>query len=144
MSSPELESAEAAAILFRKGEGDAKAVRKVSADPEMDDEIIGFHAQQAVEKWLKAVVANRGEDFEHTHDLHRLISLANLDSGESLDREAALKLIEEVRRWAETALASEEWRRYRLIRDAARDPDELLAEGIALSVQAAKLAAVGR
>jgi len=36
--------------------------------------------------------------------------------------------------------AGEEWRRYRLIRDASRDPDELLAEGIALSVQAAELA----
>ena len=39
------------------------------------------------------------------------------------------------------ALAGKEWRRYRLIKDAARDPDELLAEGIALSVQAAELAA---
>lgn len=39
------------------------------------------------------------------------------------------------------AMADEEWRRYRLIRDAGRDPDELLAEGIALSVQAAELAA---
>jgi len=29
--------------------------------------------------------------------------------------------------------ANEAWRRYRLISDAARDPDELLAEGIALS-----------
>lgn len=42
------------------------------------------------------------------------------------------------------ALAGEEWRRYRLIRDAARDPDELLAEGIALSVQAIELAAAAR
>jgi hypothetical protein len=31
-----------------------------------------------------------------------------------------------------------------LIRDAARDPDELLAEGIALSKQAAQLAALDR
>jgi hypothetical protein len=38
-------------------------------------------------------------------------------------------------------MADEEWRRYRLIRDGGRDPDELLAEGIALSVQAAELAA---
>lgn len=38
------------------------------------------------------------------------------------------------------ALAGEEWRHYRLVRDAGRDPDELLAEGIALSVQAAELA----
>jgi hypothetical protein len=38
------------------------------------------------------------------------------------------------------AQAGEEWRRYRLIKDASRDPDELLAEGIALSRQAAELA----
>jgi hypothetical protein len=37
------------------------------------------------------------------------------------------------------ARAGEEWRRYRLIKDATRDPDDLLAEGIALSFQAAEL-----
>ena len=41
----------------------------------------------------------------------------------------------------EDAVAGEAWRRYRLIRDAARDPDELLAKGIALSVSAIELAA---
>jgi hypothetical protein len=40
----------------------------------------------------------------------------------------------------EDARAGEEWRRYRLIKDASRDPDELLSEGIALSLQAAELA----
>jgi hypothetical protein len=44
----------------------------------------------------------------------------------------------------EDAAAGEAWRRYRLIRDAARDPDELLAEGIALSRSAIELAAPGR
>jgi negative regulator of sigma E activity len=44
----------------------------------------------------------------------------------------------------EDATAGEAWRRYRLIRDAARDPDELLAEGIALSRSAIELAAPGR
>jgi hypothetical protein len=42
------------------------------------------------------------------------------------------------------ALATAEWRRYRLIEDAARDPEDLLAEGIALSVQAIELAATSR
>jgi len=36
-------------------------------------------------------------------------------------------------------LAGREWRSYRLIRDAARDPEELLAEGIHLSTQAIEL-----
>jgi hypothetical protein len=36
-------------------------------------------------------------------------------------------------------LAAREWRRYRLIVDVARDPEELLVEGIALSVAARAL-----
>jgi negative regulator of sigma E activity len=39
------------------------------------------------------------------------------------------------------AAVGEAWRRYRLIRDALRDPDELLAEGIELSQTAIALAA---
>jgi hypothetical protein len=35
--------------------------------------------------------------------------------------------------------AAREWRHYRLIEDGARDPEELLAEGIALSVAAQAL-----
>jgi negative regulator of sigma E activity len=41
-------------------------------------------------------------------------------------------------------LAAAEWRRYRLIEDTARDPEDLLTEGIALSVQAIELAAASR
>lgn len=37
------------------------------------------------------------------------------------------------------AIAAREWRRYRLIEDASRDPEDLLAEGIALSVGAQAL-----
>jgi hypothetical protein len=42
------------------------------------------------------------------------------------------------------AAANEAWRRYRLIQDASRDPDELLAEGIALSNMAMELAGADR
>ena len=41
-------------------------------------------------------------------------------------------------------LAANEWRTYRLIQDAGRDPEELLAEGISLSAQAIELAAATR
>jgi hypothetical protein len=37
-------------------------------------------------------------------------------------------------------LAAAEWRRYRLIKDATRDPDELLTEGVAISQVAIALA----
>lgn len=38
------------------------------------------------------------------------------------------------------AAANEAWRRYRLIGDTLRDPDELLAEGVAISEAALALA----
>lgn len=41
-------------------------------------------------------------------------------------------------------LAAREWRAYRLIRDAARNPEELLAEGISLSTHAINLAVASR
>ncbi len=53
---PEREPKEKAAILARKAQGDAAAMRKLADDSEIADEIIGFHAEQAVEKWLKAVI----------------------------------------------------------------------------------------
>lgn len=40
----------------------------------------------------------------------------------------------------EESAANEAWRRYRRVRDAGRDPDALLLEGIALSVRARALA----
>ena len=61
-------------VLARKAEDDAKAMQLLAPNPEISDEIIGFHAQQAVEKWLKAVLGSRGIEFEYTHDLHRLIA----------------------------------------------------------------------
>jgi len=43
-------------------------------------------------------------------------------------------------RHGDDSLAAREWRSYRLIQDAARDPEELLAEGIDLSLRAIRLA----
>jgi HEPN domain-containing protein len=63
-----------ASVLTRKAADDAKAMQLLAPNQEISDEIIGFHAQQAVEKWLKAVLGSRGVEFEYTHDLHRLIA----------------------------------------------------------------------
>lgn len=57
-SAPEPTNQEA--ILVRKAAADAIAVRELAGNPEITDEIIGFHAQQAIEKWLKALMAHRG------------------------------------------------------------------------------------
>ena len=42
---------------------------------EVDDEPIGFHAQQAVEKCLKAALAMHRVAFRKTHDLSELLDL---------------------------------------------------------------------
>jgi HEPN domain-containing protein len=39
------------------------------------DAILGFHAQPAVEKSLKAVLASRAIEFPYTHDLDGLLEL---------------------------------------------------------------------
>ncbi len=52
-----------------------------------------FHAQQAVEKSLKAVLLQRGITFPYTHDLARIITLvksARLPWPEELEAAAAL------------------------------------------------------
>jgi HEPN domain-containing protein len=124
---------EASRTLARKARGDAIAAREFAGNSEITDEIIGFHAQQAIEKWLKATIASRGEPFEHTHDLRRLIRVAahDLDNApfdvnavialtqysaplryedlldaEPLDREATIALVEEVGRWGEGSIES--------------------------------------
>ena len=56
-------------------ERDFKAFRKLADDPEMDDAVIGFHAQQAVEKCLKAVLALHRVEIRKTHDLRELQTL---------------------------------------------------------------------
>lgn len=62
-----------------------------------------------------------------------------METQQRLDEAAALA--KEAEAQGDYGRANEEWRRYRLIQDAARDPEELLAEGIALSARAVELAA---
>ncbi len=120
-----------AAVLARKAEGDAKAMQRLASEPEISDEIVGFHAQQAVEKWFKAVLGSREIEFEYTHDLRRLIGEVTVAVGEfpfdlpevvaltehavplrydeildiePLDRQAVVRLVEEIGRWANDQL----------------------------------------
>jgi HEPN domain-containing protein len=69
-----------ARVLTRKAEGDAKAMRLLASDPEIDDAAVGFHAQQAIEKSLKAVLAVHGLRFKKEHDLGLLLEM--LERGE--------------------------------------------------------------
>ena len=75
MSSPSPEQREYASLLIRKPEGDLKAVTALR-DAGLDDELVGFHAQQTVEKAAKAVLVLAGVELPRTHDIERLLTLA--------------------------------------------------------------------
>lgn len=69
------EDKDLAALLARKAQEDATAVREFAANSEISDGIIGFHAQQAIEKWLKAAMALHGIREARIHDLGRLLQI---------------------------------------------------------------------
>jgi len=113
-------------VLARKAEGDEKAMRLLAANSEIDDEAVGFHAQQAIEKRLKAVLAANDVPFELKHPLAPLLELLvnagietppgadwmdeltiyavpmryeQLLDAEPLDRDAVVALVGEVGDW---------------------------------------------
>lgn len=56
---------------------DEAALRAMVDVPAVTDAIVAFHAQQTVEKALKALLAARGVDFPFTHDLRVVIDLCD-------------------------------------------------------------------
>ena len=59
---------------IRKAELDLKTVVRLSAEGEFRD-VVGFHAQQAVEKYLKALLTRYQIEFPKTHVIRRLLIL---------------------------------------------------------------------
>ena len=130
MSQPELEEAQ---LLLRKAHEDADAVEKLASDQGIADSVVGFHAQQAAEKAIKAVLASRGDAFPWTHDLRHLMdrlddiatplpdSLCEVRTlapwavefryGETiddqLDREQALTLARDITAWADASVGAD-------------------------------------
>ena len=120
-------------VLLRKARGDEFTVEKLIPDPASQDEIIGFHAQQAVEKLLKAVLAHHAVPYPRIHDLTELVALLrenrisfpedleeidrltpfatvfryadlSVESPRGFDRAWALDLVRRVKAWAEAAV----------------------------------------
>lgn len=54
---------------------DMTACKLLSPSVEISDAIIGFHAQQAVEKAIKSALSHHGVEFRRTHDLISLLDL---------------------------------------------------------------------
>jgi HEPN domain-containing protein len=68
-------SREYARGLLDKARGDSFALERLVDLPEAPLWILGFHAQQAVEKAMKAVLASRGIEYPSTHNLASLTTL---------------------------------------------------------------------
>lgn len=68
-------SHEHARMLLEKAGEDQYVLERLIDDPGSPDAAIGFHAQQAVEKSLKAVLTNRAIKYGRTHNLARLLDL---------------------------------------------------------------------
>jgi HEPN domain-containing protein len=71
---PHDEVARLAGEWLRKAQLDQLAVEKLQGDAALRD-IAVFHAQQAVEKYLKALLTWRQVEFPRTHEIRRLLDL---------------------------------------------------------------------
>lgn len=59
---------------MRKADLDLRTVERLHLEAEFR-EVVCFHAQQAVEKYLKALLTRHQIEFPKTHELHRLLDL---------------------------------------------------------------------
>lgn len=132
MSSPKHDLRDLAVRFARKAESDEIALDRLADDPDVPDDLIGFHAQQVLEKLLKAALACAGVAPPRVHDLGKLLSLLE-DAGqtppvsvdearalvpwavefryddvldERLDRASACAAVEKLRTWVDGLLAA--------------------------------------
>ncbi|MGI8592933.1 MAG: HEPN domain-containing protein [Solirubrobacteraceae bacterium] len=87
-SLPGPEHVEVADLLLERASGDLAALRILGADQSQADHVVGFHAQQAVEKSLKAALVMLEVEIPRTHELAYVLSLLE-DAGVDLPKEVA-------------------------------------------------------
>jgi len=121
---------ERAKLLLAKARDDEILIEEIISKERIRDEIIGFHAQQAAEKLLKALLMAQNIPYRKTHDLRELIDLIrdhDIQFPESLmeirtlspfavefrydylpteeelpfDRQKALEMVRDLRKWVE-------------------------------------------
>jgi len=126
-------SHEVADLFLRKARDDRYVLERLVDDPEAPLWTAGFHAQQAVEKALKAVLTSMSIEFPRTHNLAMLVALLRQhavgvppeadryslltpfgvafryddlqeEGGAALDREWASRSVAEAISWAESLL----------------------------------------
>lgn len=69
------EPIELASLLLKKAKQDEEIVAALLDNAQIADESLAFHAQQAAEKCLKAVLGSRKISYPRTHNLYALIDL---------------------------------------------------------------------
>lgn len=74
--SPSPEHVEYAELLLRRAEEDLRACRVLAEASDIADSAVGFHAQQAVEKALKAAIVLAEDELPRSHDLEMLAEQA--------------------------------------------------------------------
>jgi HEPN domain-containing protein len=123
---------ELAQLLMEKAAGDEKILFRLIDDEDIPDDGLGFHAQQAVEKMIKAVLAHHKVSYERTHNIAYLLTLLDgadipkPDRADDLpnlspwaaelryarqpeavpDRQEMRSLVEQTKTWAEARLAA--------------------------------------
>lgn len=131
---PERDLRDVARALLERAREDALVLTQLASNPDAPDRPLGLHAQQAIEKALKATIAGTGTKYPYVHDLRQLAELV-VRAGEqlpvevdridalsayaldlryeaaplempSLDREATVELVERVLSWAERSVAA--------------------------------------
>lgn len=128
----ERDALDVARVLLKKAGQDEALVRKIGSDTNIVDEMAGFHCQQAAEKQIKAVLTAHEIPYRKSHELSYLAGLIEenkIDAptalgqadtltdwavefrygGEeppTLDRDAALTLVVQLREWAEAQIAA--------------------------------------
>jgi HEPN domain-containing protein len=100
VSSPSPEARELALLLVRKAEGDESILDRLLDDSDVPDDVLGFHAQQAIEKRLKAVLAFHEIEYDRTHSIGYLTSLLQ---HHGINLPAGREQIEELTPWAVAA-----------------------------------------
>jgi HEPN domain-containing protein len=118
--------------LLAKAAGDEAGLHALADHSDVPDHVVGFLAQQAIEKSLKAVLTARRVPFERSHDIDYLCGLIEDDgldltddlkaavsltpwavefryadpfAPNPLDRADALTTVGAVRQWAEQAIS---------------------------------------
>jgi len=122
---------ELARLMLRKAQQDLDALTALRDNRKIADEIVGFHAQQTIEKALKATLTRLGIQYDFTHDLAALFEqveeagvkppaslteveeltafavqfrYALYDEDEGLDRQAKTGLAEKFIGWAQDVI----------------------------------------